>query len=129
VPGEPDTVLLIEDDPRAAMLIGAMLRATWDEGLVFAHAERFADGPQELIDRGATCVLISLSSGGAERRSWPELTVSVNLSPRQLEDTGSRGCSRRRSTAPARRRRRCASRFPTGRSRAMPTRRSARSRD
>jgi diguanylate cyclase (GGDEF)-like protein len=53
-------VLLVEDDPRAAMLIGEMLRAAWSEGLIVAHAQRFADATQELLDHGATCVLLDV---------------------------------------------------------------------
>jgi diguanylate cyclase (GGDEF)-like protein len=59
--GEQARVLLIEDDPGTAMLIGAMLRAAWGEGLVLVHAERFSDATQELLDRGASCVLLELA--------------------------------------------------------------------
>ncbi|HEY5188026.1 MAG TPA: EAL domain-containing protein [Solirubrobacteraceae bacterium] len=55
-------VLLIEDDPRTAMLIGEMLRAAWPQGLVIAHAQHFADATQELIDHGATCVLLDIAA-------------------------------------------------------------------
>ena len=57
----PTRVLLVEDDPRAATLIREMLRTTWSEGLVFTHAELLADATQELLDHGATCVLLDLS--------------------------------------------------------------------
>ncbi len=60
-------VLLVEHDARAAMLIGAMLRAAWTEGLVVSHAERVADAGQELRERGATCVLLEISSDGDDR--------------------------------------------------------------
>jgi diguanylate cyclase (GGDEF)-like protein len=60
--GQPTRVLLIEDDPRAATLIGAMLRATWTEGLVLSHTERLSDGTQELVDGLANCVLLGLSA-------------------------------------------------------------------
>jgi diguanylate cyclase (GGDEF)-like protein len=59
-------VLLVEDDPRAAMLIGDMLRATWSDGLVVAHAQRLADASRELREHGATCVLLDVTGEGAE---------------------------------------------------------------
>jgi diguanylate cyclase (GGDEF)-like protein len=56
-------VLLIEDDAHDAMLIAEMLRATWSEGLVLSHAVRIADASQELLDHGASCVLLGLGPG------------------------------------------------------------------
>ena len=44
------------------MLIGEMLRAAWPQGLVIAHAQHFADATQELIDHGATCVLLDIAA-------------------------------------------------------------------
>jgi diguanylate cyclase (GGDEF)-like protein len=60
-PEEPARVLLVEDDPRAAILIGEVLRATWEGGLVLANTQRLSDAAQELLDRGADCVLLDLS--------------------------------------------------------------------
>jgi diguanylate cyclase (GGDEF)-like protein len=57
-------VLLVEDDPRAAMLIGEMLRAAWTEGLVVAHAQRLSDAGRELREHGATCVLLDIAGKG-----------------------------------------------------------------
>jgi diguanylate cyclase (GGDEF)-like protein len=57
---QPARVLLVEEDPRTAMMIGEMLRAIWTEGLVIAHAQRVSDATQELLDHGATCVLLDL---------------------------------------------------------------------
>jgi diguanylate cyclase (GGDEF)-like protein len=57
---QPARVLLVEDDPRTAMMIGEMLREIWTEGLVIAHAQRVPDATQELLDHGATCVLLDL---------------------------------------------------------------------
>src|ERR1019366_4329651 len=65
-PGAAARVLLIEDAPRAAMLIGEMLRAAWAQGLVIAHAQHFADATQELIDHGATCVLLDIPTDDHE---------------------------------------------------------------
>jgi diguanylate cyclase (GGDEF)-like protein len=53
-------VLLVEDDPRAAMIIGDMLRAVWTRGLVISQTQSIADATQELADHGATCVLLDL---------------------------------------------------------------------
>ena len=67
--GSADTarILLIEDDPRSALLIGEMLRTVWGEGLVLSHAERLDDATQELLERGATVVLLDLSPRRALR--------------------------------------------------------------
>jgi diguanylate cyclase (GGDEF)-like protein len=59
-------VLLVEEDPHAAMMIGEMLRAIWQDGLVVAHAQRVSDATQELLDHGATCVLLDLPSGQSD---------------------------------------------------------------
>ncbi len=59
-PGGAARVLLVEDNAHDAMLIAEMLRVTWPEGLVLAHASRLADATQELLDHGASCVLLGL---------------------------------------------------------------------
>jgi diguanylate cyclase (GGDEF)-like protein len=56
----PTRILLVEEDPHAALLIGEMLRAVWHEGLLIVHAERLHDATQELRDHGASCVLLDL---------------------------------------------------------------------
>jgi diguanylate cyclase (GGDEF)-like protein len=53
-------VLLIEDNAHAAMLIAEMLRAAWPEGLVLMHTTRLEDATRELLDHGASCVLLGL---------------------------------------------------------------------
>jgi diguanylate cyclase (GGDEF)-like protein len=78
-------ILLVEDDPRAALLIGEMLRATWVQGLVLAHTELLKDATQELCDRGANCVLLDLSLPGVDeigsieqiRSAAPEIPIVV----------------------------------------------------
>ncbi len=82
---EPARVLLVEDDSRAAGLIGGLLRAAWGEGLVLAHAARLRDGIQELLDRGASCVLLDLTGPGSDvlaaveqiRNAAPEVAIVV----------------------------------------------------
>jgi diguanylate cyclase (GGDEF)-like protein len=59
-PGVAARVLLVEDNAHDAMLIAEMLRVTWPDGLVLAHASRLADATQELLDHGASCVLLGL---------------------------------------------------------------------
>jgi diguanylate cyclase (GGDEF)-like protein len=54
-------VLLVEDDPRAATLTVEMLRTSWPDGLVLAHVQRPGDATEELLERGASCVLLALS--------------------------------------------------------------------
>ena len=65
--GEPTRILLIEDDLRVALLIGEMLRAAWPERLVLTHIERLSDATQELLERGATCVILGLSLPGSDQ--------------------------------------------------------------
>jgi diguanylate cyclase (GGDEF)-like protein len=57
---EPARILLIEGDPRAAMLTGELLRSAWPVGLVLIHANRLSDATQELLDRGASLVVLDL---------------------------------------------------------------------
>jgi PleD family two-component response regulator len=45
-------------------MIGEMLRADWHGGLVLAHTERIDDATRELVDHGASCVLLDLATGG-----------------------------------------------------------------
>jgi diguanylate cyclase (GGDEF)-like protein len=88
-------VLLIEGNPRDAALIGGLLRAAWPEGLVLSHAESFRDATQELLDFGASCVVLSLADdGGLEPLEHistvvPEIPIVV-LSERGDEDQGLR---------------------------------------
>ena len=56
----PVRVLLVDNDRRAAILLAEMLRARWSQGLVIAQAERFEDAARELIEYGASCVLLSI---------------------------------------------------------------------
>jgi diguanylate cyclase (GGDEF)-like protein len=61
-PGSVARVLLIEDHAHDAMLIAEMLRSAWPDGLVLMHAARLEDATQELLDHGASCVLLGLPS-------------------------------------------------------------------
>jgi diguanylate cyclase (GGDEF)-like protein len=82
---EAARILLVEEDPRAALLFGEMLRATWVNGLVLAHTEILKDAVQELTDRGASCVLLDLSLPGVDelgsieqiRSAAPEVAIVV----------------------------------------------------
>jgi len=63
----PARVLFVGADPRTALLVGEMLRTAWPEGLVFAHAQRLSDATQELLERGATCVVLDISDRSDEQ--------------------------------------------------------------
>ena len=64
-PGMPARVLLVEDDARAGLELGEMLRAVWTRGLVVSHTPHVGDAVQELADHGATCVLLDLHDADA----------------------------------------------------------------
>jgi PleD family two-component response regulator len=59
-PGGVARVLLIEEHAHDAMLVAEMLRSAWPDGLVLMHAARVDDATQELLDHGASCVLLGL---------------------------------------------------------------------
>ncbi|HEY5428066.1 MAG TPA: EAL domain-containing protein, partial [Solirubrobacteraceae bacterium] len=93
-PGRPARVLLVEDDPQAAMMLGEMLREVWTRGLVVSHAAVLADAAHELLDHGATCVLLDLPDdpsaiAGVEQLSAasPDTPIIV-LSDRADEELG-----------------------------------------
>ncbi len=75
--GKPARVLLVENDPRTALLVGEMLRAVWTTGLITSHAGSLADAIQELLDHGATCVLLGLGAGSAPFDALSQLTAAV----------------------------------------------------
>ncbi|MFZ1992960.1 MAG: EAL domain-containing protein [Solirubrobacteraceae bacterium] len=50
----------MEDDARAALELGDMLRSAWSRGLVISQTQHVADAVQELADHGATCVLLDV---------------------------------------------------------------------
>ncbi|HET9105029.1 MAG TPA: EAL domain-containing protein [Solirubrobacteraceae bacterium] len=62
----PTRILLIDEDPRAAMLIGEMLRAAWPDGLIIAHAPRLNDATREVVDHGTSCVLLAIRGEPAD---------------------------------------------------------------
>jgi diguanylate cyclase (GGDEF)-like protein len=61
---ESARILLVDDDPRAAQLIGEMLRATWTERVVLAHTQSLDEATEDLLDSGAACVLLALTLPG-----------------------------------------------------------------
>jgi diguanylate cyclase (GGDEF)-like protein len=76
----PARVLLIEEDPRTAMLIGEMLRAGWTQSLIISHASRYAEASQELRDHGASCVLLDISGDDADSLDALEHLAAANPS-------------------------------------------------
>ncbi len=47
-------------DPQSTMLVAGMLRSTWTDGLVLSQVDRLTDAAKELLERGASCVLLDL---------------------------------------------------------------------
>ena len=77
--GEPARILLIEDDPQAVLMISEMLHAIWSERLVLVQALQVDGAAQELIDHGATCVLLTLELGGT--RATEQIQALRTASP------------------------------------------------
>ncbi len=77
--GEPARILLIEDDPQAVLTISEMLHAIWSERLVLVQALQVDGAAQELIDHGATCVLLTLELGGT--RATEQIQALRTASP------------------------------------------------
>jgi diguanylate cyclase (GGDEF)-like protein len=79
---KPARVLLVEEDPRSAMKIVEMLRAVWPQGLLITHAQHVTDATQELLERGATCVLLNLPRDRNEPLyALSQLSVSAPSTP------------------------------------------------
>ncbi|HET8979668.1 MAG TPA: GGDEF domain-containing response regulator [Solirubrobacteraceae bacterium] len=79
--GKPARVLLVQDDPRATMMISEMLRAVWSAGLIISQAHSVADATQELLDHGATCVLLDLAGDPAPVASVQQLSGAAPHTP------------------------------------------------
>jgi diguanylate cyclase (GGDEF)-like protein len=79
-PGKPARVLLVEDDARAALELGDMLRSVWTRGLVVSHTQHVSDAVQELADHGATCVLLNVH-GEMPTEAMGELTTASPATP------------------------------------------------
>jgi diguanylate cyclase (GGDEF)-like protein len=79
-PGKPARVLLVEDDARAALELGEMLRSVWSRGLVVSHTQHVGDAVQELADHGATCVLLDLHNQPA-LEALEELSTASPTTP------------------------------------------------
>jgi diguanylate cyclase (GGDEF)-like protein len=88
-------VLLVEDDPRIAILVGEMLRVEWTQGLVVAHAQGVIDAAAELVEHDATCVLLGLPATGRDglaafdqlRSAAPDVPIVV-VAEDQIEELG-----------------------------------------
>src|SRR5450755_3504608 len=79
---KPARVLLVEEDPRSAMKIVEMLRAVWPQGLLITQAQDVTDASQELLERGATCVLLSLPPERSEPlQALAQLSIAAPSTP------------------------------------------------
>lgn len=76
-------VLLVDQSAGAAALVTEMLRGSRPEGLVLARAERLQDATEELLEYGASCVVLALTAaaglGSLEqlRAVAPEVPIVV----------------------------------------------------
>ncbi len=73
----PARILLIDNDPRSAFVTAEMLRAAWPTGLVLAQADRLIDATRELLERGASSVLLGLALPEVEGTSAIEQVRSA----------------------------------------------------
>jgi diguanylate cyclase (GGDEF)-like protein len=79
---KPARVLLVEEDPRSAMKIVEMLRDAWPQGLLITQAQHVTDATQELLERGATCVLLNLPRDrGEPLHALAQLSASAAHTP------------------------------------------------
>jgi diguanylate cyclase (GGDEF)-like protein len=78
---KPARVLLVEDDPHAAMMIVEMLRAVWTRGLVISQTQSIADATQEVTDHGATCVLLALGADQSPDDALQQLDAAAPTTP------------------------------------------------
>ncbi len=62
----PLRLLLVEPDPRAALWIGEMLRASWPEPIVIAHAERVVDAVRDAAASPPGCIVLDVSQSAGE---------------------------------------------------------------
>jgi diguanylate cyclase (GGDEF)-like protein len=74
-------VLLIEGDPRAATAVCEMLRAIQGHGLVITQTDKIADAAQELVDHGATCVLLDAAPGTNVVEAVQQLSAAAPDTP------------------------------------------------
>lgn len=79
--GKAARVLLVQEDPRAALMLGDMLRAVWTRGLVVSHTQHVVDAAQELADHGATCVLLDVPAEQAPLSALEELAAASPSTP------------------------------------------------
>ncbi|MGO9961470.1 MAG: putative bifunctional diguanylate cyclase/phosphodiesterase [Solirubrobacteraceae bacterium] len=77
----PTRVLLVEDDPHAAMAMRELLRAVWPRGLIVGHTTRVVDAAQELLDHGATCVLLDPSIDQSQLEAIEQLGAASPQTP------------------------------------------------
>jgi diguanylate cyclase (GGDEF)-like protein len=64
----PLRLLLVEPDPRVAVWVGEMLRASWREPVVLAHAERLGDAVADLAGSTTDCIVVDVSPNDPD---WP----------------------------------------------------------
>ena len=77
----PARILLVTEDPRAALLLGDMLRAVWTTGLVISQTQRISDAAHELAEHGATCALFDVAPDQSPLSALEELASASPATP------------------------------------------------
>jgi len=79
--GEPAKVMLVAAQSSAATTIGEMLREGWPHGLVISQTGRILDATHELLEYGATCVLLDAGPGGSPVAGIEQLRTAAPHTP------------------------------------------------
>jgi diguanylate cyclase len=70
----PLRLLLVEPDPRTALWISEMLRVSWGEPVVIAHAERVVDAARDVITSATSCIVLDVSLSDPD---WLEAVATM----------------------------------------------------
>ncbi|MFZ0088577.1 MAG: diguanylate cyclase [Solirubrobacteraceae bacterium] len=77
----PARVLVVHDDPQAAMLIGELVRAGWRCGLIVAQTTTVMDAIRELAAHEVACVLLDVGVRRAPEAALAPLVTAAPQTP------------------------------------------------